>query len=223
MEPKKILYILLKNWLLITILLFLGGTAGYLSAQLPDPKYEAEVKMYIKSIDRADDRALSMSDFTLSEYLVQQYSQIISSRTVLSAIMDGVRQKNVQDITEEELTEMIRIDSNEQSNIFTIRAIHPDPYVAAAVADATADQFSIQLNIITNSETVGTLDEAEVPELPMPDRKAIKTLFGMIVGGMIALAVVWIKEYFRTAVRTEEEIEKILGLTLMGIIPEHDI
>ena len=223
MEPKKILYILLKNWLLITILLVLGGTAGYLSAQLPDPKYEAEVKMYIKSIDRADDRALSMSDFTLSEYLVQQYSQIISSRTVLSAIMDGVRQKNVQDITEEELTEMIRIDSNEQSNIFTIRAIHPDPYVAAAVADATADQFSIQLNIITNSETVGTLDEAEVPELPMPDRKAIKTLFGMIAGGMIALAVIWIKEYFRTAVRTEEEIEKTLGLPLMGIIPEHDI
>lgn len=223
MEPKKILYILLKNWLLITALLLLGGTAGMLSAQLPERKYEAEVKMYIKSIDRADDRALSMSDFTLSEYLVQQYSQIISSRTVLSAIMDGVRQKNVKDITEEELTAMIRIDSNEQSNIFTIRAIHPDPYVAAAVADATADQFSIQLNIITNSETVGTLDEAEVPELPMPDRKAIKTLFGMIAGGMIALAVIWIKEYFRTAVRTEEEIEKILGLPLMGIIPEHDI
>lgn len=223
MEPKKILYVILKNWLLISILLILGGTAGYLSAQLPERTYEAEVKMYIKSIDRADDRALSMSDFTLSEYLVQQYSQIISSRTVLSAIMDGVRQKNVQDITEEELTEMIRIDSNEQSNIFSISAIHTDPYVAAAVADATSDQFSIQLNIITNSETVGILDEAQIPELPVPDRKAIKVLFGMIAGGMIALAVIWIREYFRTAVRTEEDIEKSLGLPLVGIIPEHDI
>lgn len=223
MEPKKIFHILIKNWLLIAILLILGGTAGFLSVQLSEPEFKAEVKMYIKSVDPATGRGLSMSDFTLSEYLVQQYSQIISSRTVLSAIMEGVKQHNVKEISEEDLMLMIDIDSNEQSNIFSVSATDTDPYVAAAVADATADQFSIQLNIITNSETVGILDEAQIPELPVPNHRTIKILFGMIAGAMFAAAIIWFKEYFSTAVRSEEDIEQVVGLRLIGIIPEHNI
>lgn len=219
MATRRIFLVLLRKWWLILILTILGSGLGYLNAYFTKPLYEASAKMYIKSIDSMTEN-ISISNFMLSQYLVQQYSQIISSRTVAAEIMAELKEYS---ITAQQLPSIIQIITKEDSNIFTVKATHTDPVVAAAVANSTALQFSIQLNKITKSDTVGILDEALVPYHSLPDYRTIKIIFGMMVGFMIAAGIIWIVEYFNNRIRSAEDIEDALELHVIGFIPDHDI
>jgi len=70
------------------------------------------------------------------------------------------------------------------------------------------------------SNNVSVIEDAHVPRTPVRPRKtinlAISLLVGLVVGVGMALAI----EYFDTTVKTPDDVERYLGLPVIGIVPQ---
>lgn len=215
MEIRRILSTVVRKWRVVVLLAVLGGGLSFLSVYFAKPIYQADTKLYIMT-----GKTMDLQDFTVSQYLVQQYTQIISSRTVTSAIL---RDLKTYSITEKGLLSMIHIVTIKDSNIVTISATNPDPATAAAIANATGREFTAQLSQITNTINVGILDDALVPNYPVSNQVTMKVLLGLLAGLMVAFGIIFVIEYFDTTIRSVEDIVNGLNVRVIGIIPEHDI
>ncbi|MDR3541180.1 MAG: Wzz/FepE/Etk N-terminal domain-containing protein [Desulfosporosinus sp.] len=222
MEIRRILYSITSKWWLIVLLAVIGAGLGFLIAYSAKPMYQADTTLYIMNRDKMAEGDLSLrsQDIEVSQQLVRQSIEIISSRLVTSAVLKDIKNYN---ITEKELLSMISINSNLNSNIVTISATWSDPAVAAAVANATGSEFAIQIRQFTNSNILKVLDEAIVPNNPVPNKGPQKVLLGLLAGLIIAFGVIYIIEYLDTTVRSAEDIENGLKVRVIGIIPEYDI
>jgi uncharacterized protein involved in exopolysaccharide biosynthesis len=69
------------------------------------------------------------------------------------------------------------------------------------------------------TNNVSVIEDAWVPRAPLRPRKtinlAISVLVGLFVGVGVALAI----EYFDTTVKTPDDVERYLGLPVIGIVP----
>ncbi|HWQ89322.1 MAG TPA: Wzz/FepE/Etk N-terminal domain-containing protein [Desulfitobacteriaceae bacterium] len=222
MEIKQYFYALVRKWWLLAILVALGGLLSYLSVVLAPPMYKADSTLYIMNRSKVltTGQTITSQDLVVSQLLVKQYTAVIYSRSVISAVAQAL---DNQSITEENILSMIGITSETDSNILTISAQWYDPVVAAEVANHTGQEFVNQIRKLTNSDNISILDEAVVPDTPVSNKKSLKVLIGLLAGFLIAAGSIYVMEYFDTTVRSVEDIEKSLGLRVIGIIPEHDI
>jgi capsular polysaccharide biosynthesis protein len=222
MEIRRYFEALIRKWWLIAILVGLGGLVSYLSVVLAPPMYKADTTLYIMNRSKVltTGQSLSSQDLVVSQLLVKQYTGVIYSRSVIAAVAKALTNQNV---AEADILSMISLTSETDSNILTISAQWYDPLVAAEVANNTGRQFVYQIGKLTNSENISILDEAAVPVLPVSNRISLKILLGFLAGLIIAAGSIYVMEYFDTTVRSAEDIEKGLGLRVIGIIPEYDI
>jgi len=165
-------------------------------------------------------KSISSLDRTLHPELVRQYYDIIYSRSLTSAVSKEVKEYN---LSENEILSMVSITSKDNSNIFTISARGSDPTMVAAVANATGHEFITQLHQLWNSNNVGILDAALVPDYSINNKRVQKILLGISIGLTIALGIIYCINYYDTTVRSAEDIVRGLKVRVIGIIPEHDI
>lgn len=222
MEIRRLFYSIMRNWWLVALLALVGGGLGFLNVFLAKPVYQADATLYIMNRDKilTTGEPLSTQDLAVSQQLVQNYTEIIFSRAVASAVLRDLENYN---LTREQLLASINLNSNKGSNILTISATADEPGLAAAIANAAAREFTDKIRQLTNSDNVGILDEAQVPEYPVGSNSLKKALIGLLAGLVAALGIIYVREYFDTTVRSAEDIENGLKVRVIGLIPEHDI
>jgi len=126
-------------------------------------------------------------------------------------------------ITPDQLKGMISVTPKNDSTVLGISAVSHDPHIAAEVSKEVTKAFVKSLQILTNSDIVGILDEAKVPAQPIDNDLVKKTVIGTVAGIVIALTIIYIKELFDTTLRHIEEVERYTELKLMGVIPKYSI
>lgn len=221
MEIRRIFDSITRNWWLILVLAVLGGGIGCLYVNSAKPIYHADTKLYIMNLDKVktDGQSLNSSDLEVSQQLVREYLDIIYSRSLTSAVSQEVKQYN---LSADAILSMVSVASQEKSNIIIISANDSNPAIAAAVANATGRIFSTQIRQLSNSNNVGILDEAQIPKYPI-NNKGTEIYLGILSGLMVAFGIIYVIEYFDTTVRSVEDIEKGLNLSVIGIIPDLNI
>ncbi|AFV05128.1 Wzz/FepE/Etk N-terminal domain-containing protein [Dehalobacter sp. CF] len=224
MDIKSILFAVLRKWWLIVLLAFIGAGAGYLSASAEKPIYQADTTLYIMNRSKVLDPnvQLNIQDITVPQQVVQVYSGIITSRLVTSSVAEDLAKKGLY-LHENQILSMVSIYSQKDSNILTITAKSSSPTISADVANATADAFIQKMRQLTNTDNIGVLDRALVPDYPTEDYKIIKISLGFLIGIVFGFGIIYLILYFDNKVRSAEEIERELNIRVIGLIPEHDI
>ncbi len=64
------------------------------------------------------------------------------------------------------------------------------------------------------------IDPAYPPGSPVKPRKRLNVILGLILGLMMGVGMAFVVEYMDTSVRSPEEVERILGVPVIGAIPE---
>jgi capsular polysaccharide biosynthesis protein len=62
-------------------------------------------------------------------------------------------------------------------------------------------------------------EKAQLPMYPVNPNKKRNLLLGAILGLMIGIGISFLWEYLDRSLRTEEDVEKYLGLPVLAIIP----
>jgi uncharacterized protein involved in exopolysaccharide biosynthesis len=82
-------------------------------------------------------------------------------------------------------------------------------------------ETGVQGGIDSNNARV--IEEAAVPATPVRPRKLLSLLMSLMVGLGLGVAAAVTVEYFDTNVKSPEDIERVLGLTVIAVVPAFEV
>lgn len=221
MELKQYFYIIYKRLWIIVLLPFLATLASaYVSFYVLDPVYEANTSLYV--INKQTDSQLSVaySDLMAGQYLVKDYRELVKSRTVTGAVIEELK---LTGITHAMLAEKISVNSKNDTRIIEIRVQDGDPERARQIADKVGEVFVNKVIDLMKVENVSVVDKAQVPTKPVNPKPVMNIAIAFFTGLMASIGIVFLIEYLDDSIKTSEDVEKYLGLTVLGTIPEFGI
>lgn len=214
-----VLYLLRKLWsrkfFIIFIALVVGTIALLGSVFLIKPKYTSTTRIYV--VSRTAD-SVTNQDLQAGSYLVKDYQEVITSNEVLSSVID----KEKLSLTPNELSSMISVTIPTDTRVISISVEDDNAQEAATIANTVREVAAEKIKAVTKVDDVTTLEAAEVPKEPSSPNIKRNTLIGVIAGGVLAVISIIILEILDDRVRRPEDIEDVLGLPLLGIVPDID-
>ena len=214
-----ILYLLRKLWrkkfFIIFIALVVGTVTLIGSIFLVKPKYTSTTRIYVVS-KTADN--ITNQDLQAGSYLVNDYKEVITSSEVLSSVID--REK--LSLSTGELSDMITVNIPTDTRVISIAVEDTDAQKAADIANAVREVAAEKIKDVTKVDDVTTLEAATTPKSPSSPNIKKNSILGVLVGVFLAIVVIVVVEVLDDRVRRPEDIEEVLGMTLLGIVPDID-
>lgn len=204
-----------KFSIVLVALVFAIAAFGY-SAFLAKKEYQSTSRIYVVSRQNQDNNALTNSDLQAGSYLVKDYREIILSQNVLSQAIEELK----LDMTPAELSKKISVSVPTDTRILSITAKDGDPKEAARIANGLRNVAAEKIISVTKVSDVTTLDEAEVPQSPSSPNIKRNVLLGFIAGAGLMVVLMVVVEVLDDRVKRPEDIEELMGLTLLGIVPD---
>ena len=204
-----------KFSIVLVALVFAIAAFGY-SAFLAKKEYQSTSRIYVVSRQNQDNNALTNSDLQAGSYLVKDYREIILSQNVLTQAIDELK----LDMTPAELSKKINVSVPTDTRILSITAKDGDPKDAARIANGLRNVAAEKIISVTKVSDVTTLDEAEVPQLPSSPNIRRNVLLGFVAGAGLMVVLLVVVEVLDDRVKRPEDIEELMGLTLLGIVPD---
>ncbi len=177
------------------------------------PQYQSTTRMYILTQQNSD--IVTSSDLQASEQLTQDCAQMIRSRQVAEAVISSLD----LDMKAAELLEKISVESATDTRIITIHVEDADPYLACEIANSVRDFAADEIQSVMNIEAVTVFEEANIPESPVSPSTMRNTLIGAVLGFVAAVAVILVSYLMNDTIRTSDDVERYLGLSILGTIP----
>ena len=177
------------------------------------PKYESTTKIIV--LNKQDNNTLTSADMQTSTQLTKDYAELIQSRTVLEGV---IAQLNL-DMTYKEMLNKVSVETSSDSRIVSISVTDEDPYTASEIANAVRDMAAEHIQSVMDIEAVNVVDTANIPNEKASPSLAKNGVIGGLLGVIIAMAAVIIIYLTNDTIKVEEDVERYLGLSVLGSIP----
>ena len=229
----------LLAWWWILLLGVVGASLGaYFVGKSTVPIYEAKTKMLVQG-----GRTLgspSLSDIQLSRQLARNFSDLIRTRPVL----EKVTQELSLPYGGDSLSNKIVVSN--PSSLIVILVRDPNPELAAAIANTTAEifindsldrnfaqiaQFQALLNqyginqdssiIAAQASTLGTLsivEEALPPTSPSGPHVKRDVVIASVLGLILAVLLVFLIEFLNNKIKSPEDLKRLTGMQNLGSV-----
>lgn len=215
-----IIFLLKKLWQRKFLILFstltLATAALAVSVFVLTPAYTSTTKIYVGNQRGQSDGNITTQDLQVGDYLVKDYKEIILSKDVLNAVIET---ENL-DMSRGELLGKVAVSTPTNTRILSISVEDTSPSEATRLANAIRDVATEKIKDITQVETVKTMEVAEDAEAPSSPNTKRNVMLGGLLGGFLAAVGVLLAEVLNDRVRRPEDIEEVLGLTLLGLVPD---
>ena len=215
-----VLYLLRKLWsrkfFIIFIALVVGTVALLGSIFFIKPKYTSTTRIYV--VSRSSDSSLTNQDLQAGSYLVNDYKEIITSNEVLSSV---ISQENLS-LSTNELSDMISVSIPTDTRVISISVEDTDAQEASDIANTIREVAAEKIKSVTKVDDVTTLEAAEVASKPSSPNIKRNAALGALVGGFLAIVGILVLEVLDDRVRRPEDVEEVLGMTLLGVVPDID-
>lgn len=212
-DLKELCFVLLHRlWIIVLAGIICAGIAGVWTKTMVTPMYQSTSMLYILSQSTS---ITSLADIQLGTQLTSDYVVLIKSRPVIEEVIKNLDLK----IGYNELLDMIGIESPTNTRIIYITIIHEDPEKAKLIADEVAAVAAKRMANIMKTEEPSIAEQGHVAEHPYsPNTKKNCGIAGLL--GMVVMAAFFIILYLADDhIKTQDDIEKYLGLTTLGVIP----
>ncbi len=211
-ELRDIIQIAKKYYKLLLIVPVVFAVIGALiSIYLIKPVFEASTTLIV-SQSKDTGEAINKGDVDLSKSLIYTYAEMAKSNTVL----DNTKAKlNIDELNGNNIS----VSPVKDTQILKIAVQSTDPKLATDIANTLVEEFTLEIARITKTENVAVVDFAKIPKNPIKPNKVMNTLIAGILGEMLILLMVFLKEYLDNTLKTEKDIERYLGISVIGTIP----
>lgn len=207
---SKIVFVLL--FILIGII---GSYIYTYSAQVPI--YQSQTSLVLTKSENTS-TTITQSDINLNKNLVSTYRQIIKSRRILEQVIKNINLAMDYDT----LSENVEVSSISDTELIVISVYHENNKLAKIIADEIANVFKNEIVEIYSIENISIIDQALVSEIPYNVHKLKQFLIGAGLGFLISSIIIAIFFYLDDTIKTEEDIEKKLGLATLGSVPKYN-
>ena len=215
-----VLYLLRKLWSRKFFIIFIALAVGIIallgSIFFIKPKYTSTTRIYV--VSRSSDSSLTNQDLQAGSYLVNDYKEVITSNEVLSSV---ISQENLS-LSTTELSNMISVNIPTDTRVISISVEDTDAQEASDIANTIREVAAEKIKSVTKVDDVTTLEAAEVASKPSSPNIKRNAALGALFGGFLAIVGILVLEVLDDRVRRPEDVEEVLGMTLLGVVPDID-
>jgi len=196
-------------WIAIAVV-FAVGAGNVITTLTRVPMYKSSTTIALVSNNT------NSTEIQMNKGLVGTYSVIVKSRRVLDQVISnlGLSYKS------EDLSKNISVEAVDNTEIIRITVNDADNKQATKIADEIASVFATEIKNFYKINNVSVVDKANTATEPYNINYAKDNI--IYVGGTVVVTciIIFIMFYFDTTIKTSDEIESKLGLTILGIVPK---
>jgi len=196
----------------------LCGSAGFALAYWVVPaKYQASALLYVNNGSiSVGSTAISLSDLSASQTLVDTYIVILNTRLTLNEVQERLG----LDYTYQDFKKMIEAKAVNGTEIFEVTVTSKNPREAERIANTIVKVLPDKITQVMDGSSVRTVDLAVAPEKKSSPSYAVFTAGGGLIGLLLSCAVVALRELLNEQITGEDDLLQAYGLPVLAAIPD---
>lgn len=215
--PRLTKALMKKAWLIIVVALLFGSGAYLATKQFVTPTYCASFTAYVtNSSEQVDYTVRTSSDVTAARSLVSTYAIILKSRDII----DGAAEEANLGMSYAQLSEAVSINAVDNTEVFQVDIVLTDPEDALAFAQALAKAAPEYVSRIVAGSSMEVITSPTLPTSIYSPNYKKNVEKGLLLGALLVIAAVVLKELLDTRAKHESELEERYGIPVMGRIPD---
>ena len=214
---SEIFEALKKRWIMIVaITLTATIISGVISFFVINPVYEASTKVFIGK-EESDDAAYNSSDINMYQQLLQTYAQAIKTKDLVNRAISGL---SYDELEASSVVDALTVNPISSTQILEIKYKSKDAEEAKDVLKGITDEFIVTAKELVPNGNVRVIEEVELPENPVSPNKKMNIAIAFLLGLMVSVGLVFLLEYLDNTYKNKEQLEKDLGIPVLGAIPD---
>ena len=204
-----------RKFVIVLVALLAGITAFAYSSFVIKPQYTSTTRIYVVNRNQADKPGLTNQDLQAGAYLVKDYREIILSQDVLEKV---VADQSLT-IDAKTLGKKVSVTVPADTRIVSISVRDGKPEEASRIANALREEAAQKIISVTRVSDVTTLEEARPATSPSSPNIRRNTMIATIAGVGFVTIIVLLVELLDDRVKRPEDIEEVMHISLLGVIP----
>ena len=214
-----LLKILWKRKILIALVAFVTGIVAFAySSFIVKPEFTSTTRIYVVNRNQGDKPGLTNQDLQAGSYLVKDYREIILSQDVLEKVATDLK----LELPPKGLASKIKVTVPVDTRIVSISVTDRAPEEASRIANSLREVAAQKIISVTRVSDVTTLEEARPATSPSSPNIRRNTMVGFLAGAVVMVVTVLLVELLDTRVKRPEDIEDVLQIALLGVVPNLD-
>ena len=215
-DLREIIFLLKNNLLSIIATTLVCAILGFLVTNfLITPKYEASATMIVNSQQNQTSANLTNDMLTTAKNLVATYGIVVTSDTVLNQVISEL---NLNE-TYEQLAGEVSVTAVDSTQVMKIAVQDENPAQAKAIVAKIVEIAPAAIQDAVEAGSVKVISDARVGDAPVSPNKDTNTAIAGLVGLAVSVGVIFLKEMLNNTFKTDDDIQKHLGFTVLGVIP----
>ncbi len=206
----------LKHYIIAFVavtVLAISGIVAY-DTMVKKPLFQAKTTVVIAKSDGNEGAAAALSDINASQKLANTYSEIAKSELVLNRVIEELDLS----MSSKELSKAVSIKPIEDTSIISIAVNDQNATRAATIANGIAKVFSEEIAKIYKLDNVSQLSFATTPNAPSNNTLSRDIILATMIAIIAVAGFAFLKFYLDDTVKHTDDVEKIIGLPMIGSI-----
>ncbi len=218
-ELMDLVFILIRRWKLIVMVAIPVIVLGLAFAMTRPSVYSAEATLMVSSGQIYSINNLDNAEISKNQKLVSSYTEIARSKSIMRSVI----RKLDLDEEPEEVAKLVKVTPVEDTEFIKISYKDKNSQRAALLTNEVAEEFISKIKKVMSFENLKIVEKAEVPTKPLPKKRALILAISIVLGGMLGVFIAFMMEFLHSKLRKPEDIEKIMGCSVLANIPDFNI
>ncbi len=219
-DLKVVFGVLRKNIIPIILVTFIFALGMFvISKFFMEKQYEASAMLIVNN-KSSDSATINPNEIVAAQDLAEVYAIIIKSDTVLQQVIDNLK----LNMSYEALKDSISVSSVNSTQVIEISMQHPDAQFAKKIIENIVEVAPPIIADKVEAGSVKVISDAKISNNgnPVSPSTLKNTLIGAVVGLVVILLILFIREMLNNTFKTETNLVSTLNVPLLGVIPEID-
>ncbi|MGX7393435.1 YveK family protein [Carnobacterium mobile] len=211
------LFAILKKRMTMIISIGLIGiilAAGF-TFFIATPNYSSSAQILVNRTTESAE-GMQLNDINTNIQMINTYKDIIKGPVILNQVSERLE----TNLTTAQLSDKIEIETQANSQVFSLVVTDVSPLDAAEIANEVATTFQNEIGNIMNVENVTIISEAVPNNNQISPNNSLNLIIGLLSGLIIGAIAVFLIEFMDKTVRDERFITEELGWTSLGNVSE---
>jgi capsular polysaccharide biosynthesis protein len=189
------------------------------------PQYRSNADVMVQ-IEQSSGSNETNFDYANAFRLIDTVAELMTKEVVYNLANDKLVDDGFESISHSYFLEGININASSTSFFIVVSFIDPNPDYAQSVVNAVIDSV-IEITdlqeafpVLTNKIKRASFATSAVYYSP---NRIISFIVGPIIGFLFSISYLTIIDLFSNSFRSKEEIEKVLNIQVIGVIPSIDV
>lgn len=222
MELKEYIRIIKKRlWFILLCVIVSTVTTALYSFLYYKPVYMAHTKLIVNKTIEQEQLGKEQMDFgaiAVNIRLIETYKEIIKTPAITDKVVQ--RYPDLQ-LSSDQLSRIINVSALNNTQVMTLSAADYSYERAAKIVNAVSEVFKSEIPKIMKVDNVAVLTLAKITDKPLPvDYKRTQyIIISFAVSLMFAVGLIFLLEFLDDTIKSEDDIQAVLGLTTLSAIP----